>query len=162
MKPSLVGSEIASATVPLVSKSQSNRSLKKPRRRVGSVPMISKWTTGCHMLTTRSYRDACPIARALDVIGERWGLLVVRELLLGAQRFSDLQRALPGEVSRRSEPIPENGRAGCSDFPASAFIRHERRRLHLSDASADPTQRAGKLPDLRHDARASRVHSRGW
>jgi DNA-binding HxlR family transcriptional regulator len=48
------------------------------------------------MPTTRNYRDACPIARALDVIGERWALLVVRELLLGAQRFSDLRRALPG------------------------------------------------------------------
>jgi len=48
------------------------------------------------MPTTRSYSDACPIARALDVIGERWALLVVRELLLGAQRFSDLRRALPG------------------------------------------------------------------
>jgi DNA-binding HxlR family transcriptional regulator len=48
------------------------------------------------MPTTRSYRDACPIARALDLIGERWALLVVRELLFGAQRFSDLSRALPG------------------------------------------------------------------
>ncbi len=47
------------------------------------------------MPTTRSYRDACPIARALDVIGERWALLVARELILGAQRFSDLRRALP-------------------------------------------------------------------
>ena len=48
------------------------------------------------MSTSRSYADACPIARALDVIGERWALLVVRELLLGPQRFSDLRRALPG------------------------------------------------------------------
>ncbi len=48
------------------------------------------------MPTTRSYNDACPIGRALDVIGERWALLVVRELLFGAQRFSDLRRALPG------------------------------------------------------------------
>jgi DNA-binding HxlR family transcriptional regulator len=48
------------------------------------------------MPTTRSYGDACPIARALDVVGERWAMLVVRELLLGAQRFSDLRRALPG------------------------------------------------------------------
>src|SRR5271155_34402 len=46
------------------------------------------------MPTTRSYGDACPIGRALDVIGERWALLVVRELLFGAQRFSDLRRAL--------------------------------------------------------------------
>jgi DNA-binding HxlR family transcriptional regulator len=46
--------------------------------------------------TSRSYRDRCPIARALDVVGERWALLVVRELLFGPQRFSDLRRALPG------------------------------------------------------------------
>lgn len=48
------------------------------------------------MPTTRSYRDRCPIARALDTVGERWALLVVRELLLGPQRFSDLRIALPG------------------------------------------------------------------
>lgn len=51
------------------------------------------------MPTSRSYGDACPIARALDAIGERWALLVVRELLLGPQRFSDLRRALPGASS---------------------------------------------------------------
>ena len=48
------------------------------------------------MPTTRSYRDRCPIARALDVVGERWALLVVRELLFGPQRFSELRGALPG------------------------------------------------------------------
>ena len=51
------------------------------------------------MPTTRSYNDRCPIARALDVVGERWALLVVRELLLGPQRFSDLRLALPGVSS---------------------------------------------------------------
>ncbi|MGH3679984.1 MAG: winged helix-turn-helix transcriptional regulator, partial [Natronosporangium sp.] len=51
------------------------------------------------MATTRSYADACGIARALDVVGERWALLVVRELLLGPQRFSDLRRALPAASS---------------------------------------------------------------
>ncbi|WP_229053467.1 helix-turn-helix domain-containing protein [Aeromicrobium sp. Leaf350] len=44
----------------------------------------------------RSYRDLCGIARALDVVGERWALLVVRELLLGPKRFADLHRGLPG------------------------------------------------------------------
>ncbi len=47
------------------------------------------------MSTSRTYGDACALARALDVIGERWALLVVRELLLGPQRFSDLRRSLP-------------------------------------------------------------------
>ena len=51
------------------------------------------------MPTTRSYGDACGIARALDVIGERWALLVVRELLFGPQRFSDLRAALPAASS---------------------------------------------------------------
>ncbi len=51
------------------------------------------------MPTSRSYRDACGIARALDVVGERWALLIVRELLLGPQRFSDLRRALPHAAS---------------------------------------------------------------
>lgn len=47
------------------------------------------------MPTSRSYRDACGIARSLDVVGERWALLVVRELLLAPQRFSELRHALP-------------------------------------------------------------------
>ncbi|GAA0528066.1 winged helix-turn-helix transcriptional regulator [Paractinoplanes ferrugineus] len=51
------------------------------------------------MPTSRRYGDACPIARALDVVGERWALLVVRELLLGPLRFADLRRALPGASS---------------------------------------------------------------
>lgn len=51
------------------------------------------------MPTSRSYGDACGIARALDVVGERWALLVVRELLFGPQRFSDLRRGLPGASS---------------------------------------------------------------
>lgn len=43
----------------------------------------------------RSYGDACGIARALDVVGERWALMVVRELLLGPKRFTDLRAGLP-------------------------------------------------------------------
>ncbi|MGH3879515.1 MAG: winged helix-turn-helix transcriptional regulator [Actinophytocola sp.] len=51
------------------------------------------------MPTSRSYGDACAIARALDVVGERWALLMVRELLFGPRRFSDLRRALPAASS---------------------------------------------------------------
>jgi DNA-binding HxlR family transcriptional regulator len=42
------------------------------------------------------YAQYCPLARATEVVGERWTLLVIRELLLGPKRFSDLKRALPG------------------------------------------------------------------
>ncbi|MBE7185807.1 MAG: helix-turn-helix transcriptional regulator [Methylobacterium mesophilicum] len=42
------------------------------------------------------YDDACGTAHALDLVGERWSLLVVRELILGPRRFSDLRAGLPG------------------------------------------------------------------
>jgi DNA-binding HxlR family transcriptional regulator len=47
-------------------------------------------------MAERRYSDPCGIARALDRVGERWALLVVRELLLGPKRFGDLVRALQG------------------------------------------------------------------
>lgn len=43
----------------------------------------------------RWYKDACGTAFALELVGERWSLLVVRELMLGARRFSDLRASLP-------------------------------------------------------------------
>lgn len=44
----------------------------------------------------RRYHDACGAAQGLDLVGERWTLLVVRELLLGPKRFTDLREGLPG------------------------------------------------------------------
>lgn len=47
-------------------------------------------------MTTRSYRQFCALAVALDVVGERWTLLIIRELLAGPRRFTDLLAGLPG------------------------------------------------------------------
>jgi DNA-binding HxlR family transcriptional regulator len=47
------------------------------------------------MATRRTYGDGCGVARALDIVGERWALLVVREVLLGPKRFTDLRDGLP-------------------------------------------------------------------
>jgi DNA-binding HxlR family transcriptional regulator len=44
----------------------------------------------------RSYDDACGAAHALDLLGERWALLVIRELMFGPKRFSDIRADLPG------------------------------------------------------------------
>ena len=44
----------------------------------------------------RSYRQYCAFARALDVLGDRWSLLIIRNLLLGPQSWSELRAALPG------------------------------------------------------------------
>jgi DNA-binding HxlR family transcriptional regulator len=61
----------------------------------------------------RSYEDPCGIARALDRIGERWSLLVVRELLLGPRRFTDLRaglpRASPNVLSQRLDELEAAG-----------------------------------------------------
>jgi len=46
--------------------------------------------------TRRSYAQFCGVSRALDVLGERWTLLIVRELILGPLRFKDLAEGLPG------------------------------------------------------------------
>src|SRR4051794_32667100 len=47
------------------------------------------------MAGKRTYGDRCGVARALDFVGERWAILVVRELLLGPKRFTDLRAGLP-------------------------------------------------------------------
>ncbi|MGW4644045.1 winged helix-turn-helix transcriptional regulator [Sphaerisporangium sp. NPDC004334] len=62
---------------------------------------------------TRNYGDACAAAHALDLVGERWALLVVRELLLGPKRFSDLRAGLPNagpnRLSQRLRELEESG-----------------------------------------------------
>ncbi|MBC6461677.1 winged helix-turn-helix transcriptional regulator [Actinomadura sp. HBU206391] len=64
-------------------------------------------------MSVRSYEDPCGIARSLDVIGERWALLVVRDLLLGPKRFNDLADGLPGVssnvLSHRLRSLTEQG-----------------------------------------------------
>jgi DNA-binding HxlR family transcriptional regulator len=48
------------------------------------------------MVGRRKYDEGCAVSHALDLIGERWALLVVRELLLGPKRFTDLRAGIPG------------------------------------------------------------------
>ncbi|THF85022.1 transcriptional regulator [Deinococcus sp. KSM4-11] len=58
--------------------------------------MTTRRGSGARSPERRSYEDGCAAAHALDLIGERWALLVVRELLLGPRRFTDLKTTLPG------------------------------------------------------------------
>ncbi len=61
----------------------------------------------------RRYDDACATAHALDLVGERWALLVMRELMFGPKRFSDLRASLPGisanVLTQRLEGLEEVG-----------------------------------------------------
>src|SRR5450755_253989 len=47
-------------------------------------------------MSSRTYGQYCGLARALEMVGERWGLLIVRDLLVGPKRFTDLHRGLSG------------------------------------------------------------------
>jgi DNA-binding HxlR family transcriptional regulator len=77
-------------------------------------------------MTRRKYAQACSVAGALDRIGERWSLLIVRELLLGPLRFSDLDRAVGGAptdvLTKRLRDLERDGivRRRELDPPASA------------------------------------------
>src|SRR5881296_2935632 len=61
----------------------------------------------------RRYQHFCPAARALETIGERWSLLVVRDLLAGPRRFSELRRSLttitPKWLSARLRALEADG-----------------------------------------------------
>ncbi|MFG1946187.1 winged helix-turn-helix transcriptional regulator [Nonomuraea sp. NPDC048826] len=65
------------------------------------------------MAGSRSYGDLCGIARALDAVGERWALLMVRELVFGPKRFVDLHRGLSGVshnvLSQRLRELEDSG-----------------------------------------------------
>ena len=75
----------------------------------------------------RTYGDRCGIARALDVVGERWALLVVRELLLGPKRFTDLRAGLPklgpDILSQRLRDLEETGLVRRGKLPPPAASR---------------------------------------
>lgn len=65
------------------------------------------------MATSRSYQDACGMAHALDLVGERWAMHVVRELMLGPKRYSDLKADLPGiSTNMLSDRLGELERTG--------------------------------------------------
>lgn len=88
------------------------------------------------MRVSRSYDQYCPLAQALDLVGERWVLLVVRELLSGPKRFKDLQLALPGIganlLSKRLKEMEHNGLVAKGVLPppgvASVYELTERGR----------------------------------
>ena len=76
----------------------------------------------------RTYGDRCGVARALDLVGERWALLVVRELLLGPKRFTDLRDGLPNAspnvLSQRLRDLEQGAivRRRKLEPPAGAWV----------------------------------------
>ncbi|HXB50435.1 MAG TPA: winged helix-turn-helix transcriptional regulator [Streptosporangiaceae bacterium] len=80
------------------------------------------------MTAARRYNDPCGIARALDVIGDRWALLIVRELIFGPKRFRQLREGLqsvsPNVLSQRLRDLEDSGvvRRQILDPPAGVPV----------------------------------------
>lgn len=76
------------------------------------------------MAEKRGYGDRCGIARGLDLVGTRWALLVVRELLLGPKRFGDLRAGLEGmsaeTLTQRLRQLEEDGVVRRTTLPPPA------------------------------------------
>lgn len=81
-----------------------------------------------HVASKRNYDDGCAMAQALNLVGERWALLVVRELVLGPKRFTDLRKDMPGISSNvLSQRLDELEQAGVVQRrrlapPANAWV----------------------------------------
>ena len=119
------------------------------------------------MTTKRSYGEACRFAHALDLVGERWALLVVRELLLGPKRFTDLRNGLPNAstniLAERLRELEEGGVVRKRKLPPPG------RRVRLradrvgpgAGADRDPARRLGRALALpaRDDRRSAPTRS---
>jgi DNA-binding HxlR family transcriptional regulator len=75
----------------------------------------------------RSYEDACGVALALELIGERWAPLVLRELMFGPRRFSELRADLPGisanVLTQRLAELEERGLVRKTQLPPPASVQ---------------------------------------
>ena len=76
---------------------------------------------------SRRYHDACGAAHGLDLVGERWALLVIRELMMGPRRFSDLRKDLCGlsanVLTQRLEGLEASGIVHKRKLPPPASVQ---------------------------------------
>jgi DNA-binding HxlR family transcriptional regulator len=88
---------------------------------------LEKTTTSQQKEGKRRYDDACGLAHALELIGERWALLVMRELMFGPRRFSGLKRDLQGisanVLSQRLAELEERGLVRRTKLPPPASVQ---------------------------------------
>ena len=88
---------------------------------------LQKVTNGQRLEEKRRYDDACGIAHALELIGERWAPLVLRELMFGPRRFSELRSDLPGisanVLTQRLTELEGKGLARRVQLPPPASVQ---------------------------------------
>ena len=91
-------------------------------------------------MVSRSYGQYCGFARALEVVGERWALLIIRDLLVGPKRFSDLQRGLP--------KMPSNIlTARLKELEAAGIVRRRAQARPLGGVVYELTENGRALED---------------
>lgn len=88
---------------------------------------LEKVTERGESTTRRWYDDACGTALALELIGERWALLIVRELMLGPRRFGEIKADLPGisanVLAQRLEGLEASGIVARRRLPSPANVQ---------------------------------------
>jgi DNA-binding HxlR family transcriptional regulator/putative sterol carrier protein len=111
------------------------------------------------MVGRRKYDGGCAVAHALDLVGERWALLVVRDLLLGPKRFTDLLAGLPGAspdvLTQRLRELTEAGvvhRRRLSPPAATWVYELTRWGEELAPIVLGLAQWASRSPRMRYDA----------
>ena len=111
------------------------------------------------MAGRRKYNSGCAVAHALDLVGERWALLVVRDLVLGPKRFTDLLAGLPGAsadvLTQRLRELTEAGvvdRRRLSPPAASWVYELTPWGAELAPVVLGLAQWASRSPTMRYDA----------
>ena len=88
---------------------------------------LEKLTTKSVPEERRRFQDACGLAHAVELLGERWAILVLRELLLGPRRFSELKADLPGisanVLTQRLAELEDRGLVGKTKLPPPASVQ---------------------------------------
>src|SRR5437588_6264945 len=127
----------------------------------------------------RSYRQFCALARALDVIGDRWTLLIVRELLLRPCRYTDLRDGLPGiatnllaerlreleaaNVVEREDPEPPVHHAVPADRARRAATSGHPAAPPKGGAVDGPARGRRRVPDsMARPSRGDTAETAGW
>ncbi len=97
------------------------------------------WSAGlCDTETVRSYGQYCPLAKSAEILGDRWTILIVRELIMGSHRFNDIERGLP-RISRSllSQRLQALARVGLIERRTAGTPRAT--SYHLTPAGVDLT-----------------------
>ena len=89
------------------------------------------------MASHKSYRQFCALARSLDHVGDRWTLLIVRELLLGPARYGELLHKLPGLATNLlAERLRQLEADGLLEHRRAPDVAHEPAAYHLTERGA--------------------------